>query len=284
MTAFTDRWPSPNLLADPDEALGDFERILSELEASGLHELEAEWRDSLLRLSGNDLTSLDSALTRALREIRERIAPINDIMQDLPFYDDDHRLQIVPRESQSEVRKRFRRELRDVRAAIDAASTDEEREGVYGRMARLINRIRPTAPDFADLVDVRNHVRVSAERFRADTGEHVALYDHIGEKSGGESQELIAFIVGAALRYQLGDAGSERPRYAPVFLDEALIKADAHFTKRAIGAWRGLGFQLVIGAPNDKYSAIEPHVDVEYDILKDTRGRSWAKAKVALPG
>jgi uncharacterized protein YPO0396 len=283
MTAFTDRWPSPNLLADPDEALGDFERILSELEASGLHELEAEWRDSLLRLSGNDLTSLDSALTRALREIRERIAPINDIMQDLPFYDDDHRLQIVPRESQSEVRKRFRRELRDVRAAIDAASTDEEREGVYGRMARLINRIRPTAPDFADLVDVRNHVRVSAERFRADTGEHVALYDHIGEKSGGESQELIAFIVGAALRYQLGDAGSERPRYAPVFLDEALIKADAHFTKRAIGAWRGLGFQLVIGAPNDKYSAIEPHVDVEYDILKDTRGRSWAKAKVALP-
>jgi len=284
LAAFIDRWPSPNLLADPDESLGDFERMLADLEASGLHELEAEWRDSLLRLSGNDLTNLDASLTRALREIRDRIAPINDIMRDLPFYDDDHRLQIVPRESQSEVRRRFRRELRDVRAAIDAAAGDEEREAVYGRMARLIGRIRPTAPDFADLIDVRNHVRVSAERFRASTGEHVALYDHIGEKSGGESQELIAFIVGAALRYQLGDAGAERPRYAPVFLDEALIKADAHFTKRAIGAWRGLGFQLVIGAPNDKYSAIEPHVDVEYDILKDTRGRSWAKAKVALPG
>jgi len=283
LTAFTDRWPSPNLLNDPDESLGDFERILADLEASGLHEIEAEWRDSLLRLSGNDLTNLDSSLNRALREIRERIAPINDIMQDLPFYDDDHRLQIVPREGQSEVRRRFRRELRDVRALIDAAGSDGEREAVYARMARLIDRIRPTAPDFADLIDVRNHVRVSAERFRADTGEHVALYDHIGEKSGGESQELIAFIVGAALRYQLGDAGAERPRYAPVFLDEALIKADAHFTKRAIGAWRGLGFQLVIGAPNDKYSAIEPHVDVEYDILKDTRGRSWAKAKVGLP-
>ena len=40
----------------------------------------------------------------------------------------------------------------------------------------------------------------------------------------------------------------------------------------------------MIGAPNDKYSAIEPHVDVEYDILKDTRGRSWAKLKVGLPG
>jgi uncharacterized protein YPO0396 len=203
-------------------------------------------------------------------------------MRELPFYDDLHRLQISPRENQSEARRRFRRDLREVRGLIEAASTDDEREHAYKRMSRLIGRMRRTAPDFAELIDVRNHVRVSAERVLAATGEHVALYDHIGEKSGGESQELVAFIVGAALRYQLGDAGAARPRYAPVFMDEALIKADAHFTKRAIGAWRGLGFQLVIGAPNDKYSAIEPHVDVEYTILKDTRGRSWAKPKVAV--
>ncbi|AQP48467.1 hypothetical protein BW730_14085 [Tessaracoccus aquimaris] len=283
LTSFLERWPNPNLLADPDESVADFERIMDDLEASGLHELETEWRDSLLKLSGNDLTNLDASLSRAVREIRERIEPINQIMADLPFYDDGFRLQIATQESSSAVRTRFRRELRDVRAAIDAAEDDAAREQVYTRMAKLIQRIRRTAPDFSDLIDVRNHVRVSAERVRAGSREHVALYDHIGEKSGGESQELIAFIVGAALRYQLGDAGAERPRYAPVFLDEALIKADAHFTKRAIGAWRGLGFQLVIGAPNDKYSAIEPHVDVEYDILKDTRGRSWPKAKVGLP-
>lgn len=283
LATFLERWPNPNLLPDPDRAVGDFEHILADLEASGLHELEAEWRDNLVKLSGDDLADLDSTLSRALREIRERIEPINQIMRDLPFFDDDHRLQITIRESQSAVRQRFRKELRDVRALIETARTNDDREQAFERMARLIKRIRRTAPDFADLVDVRNHVRVSAERINAASQEHVALYDHIGEKSGGESQELIAFIVGAALRYQLGDAGAERPRYAPVFLDEALIKADAHFTKRAIGAWRGLGFQLIIGAPNDKYSAIEPHVNVEYDILKDTRGRSWAKPKVGLP-
>ena len=283
MATFVERWPNPNLLTDPDTSVGDFERILTDLETSGLHELEQEWRDSLLTLSGNDLTDLDSALGRSLREIRDRIQPINDILADLPFYDDDHRLQITIKENQSQMRTRFRSELRAVRGQIDAATTDAERDQVYGRMARVIGRMRRSAPDFADLIDVRNHVRVSAERVDARTRQHVALYDHIGEKSGGESQELIAFIVGAALRYQLGDAGAERPRFAPVFLDEALIKADAHFTKRAIGAWRGLGFQLIIGAPNDKYSAIEPHVDAEYDILKDTRGRSWAKPKVALP-
>ncbi|MFE6507675.1 ATP-binding protein [Nocardioides sp. NPDC057767] len=280
--AFLERWPNPNLHTDPDASYADFDRLLDELQTSGLHELEVEWRDSLLNLSGNDLTNLDSTLARAVREIRDRIDPINQILAELPFNDDDHRLRIDTQEGQSAVRGRFRKELRAVRDLIGRASTNEIREQAYTRMSRLIDRMRRTAPDFTDLIDVRNHVRVSAEKVTADTGEHVALYDHIGEKSGGESQELVAFIVGAALRYQLGDAGAERPRYAPVFLDEALIKADARFTGRAIGAWRGLGFQLIIGAPNDKHSAIEPHVDVQYTVLKDAEGHSFPKLEVGL--
>ncbi|MFD8493874.1 ATP-binding protein [Amycolatopsis sp. NPDC059657] len=281
-STFRERWPNPNLGTDPDASYRDFDRLLTDLETNGLHDLESEWRDSLLKLSGNDLTGLDSELAAAVREIRDRIDPVNRILAGLPFADDNHRLRIDPQESHSTVRARFRKELRDVRAFIDQAATDDDRERAYHRMAKVIDRIRRTAPDFADLVDVRNHVRISAEK-RDLEDEHVAVYDHIGEKSGGESQELVAFIVGAALRYQLGDAGATRPRYAPVFLDEALIKADAHFTGRAIGAWRGLGFQLIIGAPNDKHSAIEPHVDAEYLVLKNAQGRSWAKPLVGVP-
>lgn len=278
---FLERWPNPNLGNDPDASYRDFDRLLTELETNGLHQLETEWRDSLLTLSGNDLTGLDSELAAAVREIRDRIDPVNRILAELPFADDAHRLRIDTQESHSTVRARFRKELREVRAAIDRATTDTDRERAFHRMAKVIDRLRRDAPDFADLVDVRNHVRVSAEKCDLE-GHHVAVYDHIGEKSGGESQELVAFIVGAALRYQLGDAGASRPRYAPVFLDEALIKADAHFTGRAIGAWRGLGFQLIIGAPNDKHSAIEPHVDAEYLILKNAEGRSWAKPLVGV--
>ncbi|WP_282948906.1 ATP-binding protein [Cellulomonas endometrii] len=274
---FVERWPDPNLGTDPDASYGDFERVLTALETSGLHELEGEWRKSLLRLSGNDLTDLHHGLSRSVREIKERIRPVNDILADLPFADDDHRLRIEARDTQSTVVAKFRTELKDLRELLATEATDAERERRYHRMAKVIDRIRRSAPEFADLVDVRRHVRLSAEKVDLE-GNHVALYDHIGEKSGGESQELVAFIVGAALRYQLGDAGAARPRYAPVFLDEALIKADARFTGRAIGAWRGLGFQLVIGAPNDKFSALEPHVDLKYVVLKDTAGRSRTKA------
>ncbi len=279
---FKERWPNPGLGVDPETSFNDYERTLGDLENRRLYELQAEWRESLLRLSGADLTKLDADISTAVREIHDRIDPVNAILDDLDFSDADHKLHIVARDTNSPVRAQFRSDLRAVREIIARASTEDERERAYRRISKVIERIRPTAPEFHDLIDVRHHVRISAEKL-TKTGEHVAVYDHIGEKSGGESQELVAFIVGAALRYQLGDAGAERPRYAPVFLDEALIKADAYFTGRAINAWRGLGFQLIISAPNDKHSGIEPHVDASYTVLKDTKGRSFTKLMVALP-
>jgi len=285
--AFVSRWPNPNLGTDPEASYKDFDAVLTRLETEGLHTLEAEWRRSLLRLSGADLTDLEHTISRCLREITERIEPVNRILETLPFSDDDHRLQITVSRPQSVAVQRFRKELRAIREALAPGAaeenlSDDERERRYLRMGRLVDRIRPGSPERADLIDVRRHVRLSAEKIDL-AGNHVALYDHIGEKSGGESQERVAFIVGAALRYQLGDAGADRPRYAPVFLDEALIKADAQFSGRAIGAWRGLGFQLVVGAPNDKVSALEPHVDACFVVVKDATGRSRARAVVGVP-
>ena len=102
----------------------------------------------------------------------------------------------------------------------------------------------------------------------------MAIYDSLGGKSGGETQELIAFIVGAALRYQLGSENQPRPVYAPVFLDEGFVKSDAEFAGRAVDAWRGLGFQLIIAAPLDKATAIEPYMDRVIQVTKSTRGYS----------
>ena len=71
----------------------------------------------------------------------------------------------------------------------------------------------------------------------------------------------MAFIVGSALRFRLGDEMRSRPRFAPVFLDEGFVKADSEFAGRAVRAWKGLGFQLIIGVPLDKVTGLEPHMD-----------------------
>ena len=55
-----------------------------------------------------------------------------------------------------------------MRDLIEKASTDDDREQRLHPDGQVIDRIRRTAPDFADLVDVRNHVRVSAEKIDLD--------------------------------------------------------------------------------------------------------------------
>ena len=126
------------------------------------------------------------------------------------------------------------------------------------------------------LLDVRRHVEISAERYDSLTGELTATYRTLGEKSGGESQELVAFIVGSALRFRLGDELRSRPRFAPVFLDEGFVKADSEFAGRAVRAWKGLGFQLIIGVPLDKVTGLEPHMDELLAITKNsTTHQSW---------
>jgi len=87
---------------------------------------------------------------------------------------------------------------------------------------------------------------------------------------------ITAFICGAALRYQLGDQERDRPRYAPVVLDEAFIKADGRYTASAVDAWMQLGFQLVVGAPEDKFNAIEPAMGLVIGITKDEDHHSYA--------
>ena len=126
------------------------------------------------------------------------------------------------------------------------------------------------------LLDVRQHIEISATRVD-ETGEAVSTYTDIAGKSGGETQELIAFIVGAALRYQLGDEARSRPRFAPVILDEGFVKSDSEFAGRAVTAWRDLGFQLIIAAPLDKVSALEPYMERMWSVIKNDKHQSFVR-------
>ncbi|EED6225851.1 hypothetical protein XM82_004931, partial [Salmonella enterica subsp. enterica serovar Haifa] len=107
--------------------------------------------------------------------------------------------------------------------------------------------------------DAREHVEFKAIEKRADGVEIV--HDGVSGMSGGEGQELIAFILGAALRYRLGEGTDAPPTYASIVLDEGFVKADSDYTGRALAALSALGFQLIIGAPREKATAFESHVE-----------------------
>ncbi|MBM6699457.1 hypothetical protein H7U32_03800 [Bifidobacterium pullorum subsp. saeculare] len=93
--------------------------------------------------------------------------------------------------------------------------------------------------------------------------------DTTGGKSGGALQELTSFVYGAALIYVLGGGLASEPRYATLFLDEALIKADGRYTRRALTVLPNLGFQVIVSAPESKTAEIMEIAEKAYVARRD---------------
>ncbi|GIM62463.1 hypothetical protein Pve01_76540 [Planomonospora venezuelensis] len=278
------QWDSPNLGATAD-SYPDYARILDEIRGEGLAARRSEWRRRLTEWSGQDLVPLVGAMAASVEEIEDRLEPINAILRRLEFGASGDRLRIRLRRLSPAHVQMFMKDLRTLSSGSTTELDEEALERRFAELSRFMQQLRrpsqlgDAATSLTDrdrLLDVRRHVEISAERYDHTTGELRATYRTLGEKSGGESQELVAFIVGSALRFRLGDEMRSRPRFAPVFLDEGFVKADSEFAGRAVQAWRGLGFQLIVGVPLDKVTGLEPHMDELLAITKNsTTHESW---------
>ncbi|MRG60828.1 AAA family ATPase [Agromyces sp. CFH 90414] len=259
-----------------------YREILDRIQAEGLHERRDRWRREFAAWSSDDLLRLNDAFDTALEDIEDRLLPINRILETLPFGGKGI-LQIKLRRLQSEELSVFRRGLRELSSGLAMELSDQQVETRFKRLREFMTRIsvpeghtKSSTSQRDRYLDVRQHVVITAVCLDANHRE-VATYDSLGDKSGGETQELVAFIVGAALRYQLGDESRSRPRFAPVFLDEGFVKSDSEFAGRAVKAWQDLGFQLIIGAPLDKVTALEPYMGLLLSVTKNDSGYSYVR-------
>ncbi|WP_105034012.1 ATP-binding protein [Cryobacterium aureum] len=270
--AYQARWPDPNI-GVALESVTSYTDILDAIRTLGLSERRQEWKRRLSSWSGQDLVPLTGAFNTAIEEIEDRLRPINEILATLPFGANRDRLQISLRRLHRDDATAFRKELKALSSGATEEFTDDQTEDRFTRLQQFMAVIRrsdgTTTSQRDVLLDVRQHVEITAVRVTQD-GTRVSTYSSLGGKSGGESQELVAFVVGAALRFQLGDESRTRPRFAPVFLDEGFVKSDAEFAGRAVAAWKGLGFQLIVGAPLDKVTALEPSMQLVLSITKNT--------------
>lgn len=278
---FLDNWPDPNL-SPAVENYPTFRGIHDNIISKGLADRRQEWSKRLTDWSGQDLVPLAGAFSMAIEEIQHRLAPINSILARLPFGPHNDRLRIDLRELHRDDLRKFRRELNKLSGASTVDFSEREIDNWFKALRRFMTLIREDANGRSTkrdyFLDVNRHIEITAVAFDPTTGLDRSTYAALGGKSGGETQELIAFIVGAALRFQLGDDSDTPPRFAPVILDEGFIKSDGEFTGRAVGAWKGLGFQLLIGAPHGQVNALERHADRILYMTKSTKGYSYLHA------
>lgn len=263
MSAYQERWPDPNLGTDL-LSCGEYLALLERIEGSGLADKRQAWRNKLLEWTGRHLVKLYDAMDSAIYDIKDRLEPVNDVLHHLEFGPNGDRLVMQMRRLTSREVTDFRATLRK-HAQMSTSGLDEKALAAWFLgLGEFMDGLREGARR-ERVLDVRQHVEIRAEQRSRTTDELVATHTSLAAFSGGETQEVGAFIAGAALRYRLGDDGQARPRFAPVLIDEAFIKADGEFTGRAVAAWLALGFQLVIGCPLEKVSGIEravPHIVV----------------------
>ena len=264
--------------------------VLAQLIEQRLDDPETEWRTEMLRDVSRHLSRLQEAFTVEERALDERLRPINQILGQFAFGERRGRLGVVAeRRTLSDVR-RFRRELRQLCVLATRYDFDNDDEVIreHRRIERFCDLLRhdlaTTGRSARHFLDTRHMVTISARETVPDDPEAEAVvYDSINGKSGGQYQELVAFILGAALLYCLGYNSATIPSYAPVFLDEAFIKADSEHTRRALGALSGLGFQVIIAVPDGKVEAVAPLASQIISLTKDertgtTRTRSLLRA------
>lgn len=246
------------------ESLTALLEIREQLVRDDLPRAKENWLQQARQDMNTKLRTLLVQIEEDRRIILRGLAPINEVLSHVVFRE-VAKLKIEPVEKPS-------KELNELREMIEehtsnslglmATEDTAELERGFVRLRKSLGKLdemSQTSESWRQRVfDAREHIDFRAIEIRPD-GEEI-IHDGVSGMSGGEGQELIAFILGAALRYRLGDGGASAPVYASIVLDEGFVKADSDYTGRALAALSALGFQLIVGAPREKATAFEGHV------------------------
>jgi uncharacterized protein YPO0396 len=252
---------------DTIESLPALIAILDQLTVDDLPRARERWLGKIDADLNQALRTVLTQIDADGRDIRRGLGPINQVLSGIPFREGGS-LTLEPVEQPNSDLREFRDIVttytRTIPLGEDLFNDTGTVEASFTRLRKSLSRLseRSRAGDTwrKRVFDAREHVEFRAIESRPDGTE--IIHDGVAGMSGGEGQELIAFILGAALRYRLGEGGGSLPAYGSVILDEGFVKADSDFTGRALGALQALGFQLIIGAPREKATAFEDHVDL----------------------
>lgn len=264
---YAETWPgrAVNLVPDEVDSAPDFLTLLDQLRSDRLPEFEGRFQRLLAEQSQNNLGQLAFRIQSADRQVRQRIAPVNESLASTPFDHERGRfLRIETRSARSAEVSDFLGDLKEVtQGAFNYGSDHQDAEDRFERMNRLLERLGSAATTDRSwrgrVLDTRLHVTFVAVEYDRD-GQQTDVYQGSGGRSGGQSQKLVTFCLAAALRYQLADAGTQVPRFGTVALDEAFDKTDTSFTRAGLEVFDSFRFQLVLATPLKMLQVISRYV------------------------
>uniref|UniRef100_UPI0039EF705E SbcC/MukB-like Walker B domain-containing protein n=1 Tax=Sinomonas sp. G460-2 TaxID=3393464 RepID=UPI0039EF705E len=275
-------------------AAGAFEDRYHGIVSEGLPAQEAEFRRFFQQRTHESFSTLLHLLDEERRAISARILPLNGILGEVGFHEGSY-LELDIKQTVPASARQFKEAIvsalkarhgvvdakDDGGAAPRSASGGEDVLAArYKTLETLVKRLGSTTPEDrrwrAEVLDVRTHVFISCKEHRAISGSAGELRDEVfvhadtGSMSGGERQRFTAFIMAAALSYQLGIAEQGFTTYGTVMMDEAFVLASEEFAGAGISALHEFGFQLLLAAPENVID-LSRHLGSVTEILRDKR-------------
>ncbi|MFK4298425.1 uncharacterized protein YPO0396 [Arthrobacter sp. GAS37] len=277
-------------------AAGEFESRYHQIVSEGLPAQEAEFRQFFNQRTHESFSTLLHLLDEERRAITSRILPLNGILSEVNFHEGSF-LELDIKQTLPATAKQFKdaihnalktrhsRPSRAAGAASGAGASPEPDDDVeltnrYKSLETLVKRLGSQTPEDrrwrAEVLDVRGHLFILCKEHRSVQGPRggkkteVYMHADTGSMSGGERQRFTAFIMAAALSYQLGIAEQGFTTYGTVMMDEAFVLASEEFAGAGIKALHEFGFQLLLAAPENVID-LSRHLGSVTEILRDKR-------------
>ncbi len=274
-------------------AAGEFEARYHAIVSDGLPAQEAEFRQFFNQRTHESFSTLLHLLDEERRTITSRILPLNGILSEVNFHEGSF-LELDIKQTLPATAKQFKdaiqnalkvRHTRPGKAVVPAtgAETDDDVEltARYKSLETLVKRLGSQTPEDrrwrAEVLDVRGHLFIQCKEHREAPASKkgarktdVFMHADTGSMSGGERQRFTAFIMAAALSYQLGIAEQGFTTYGTVMMDEAFVLASEEFAGAGIKALHEFGFQLLLAAPENVID-LSRHLGSVTEILRDKR-------------
>ncbi len=264
------------------EAGPEYGKMLQNLQADDLPRFESRFKELLNENTIREVANFQSQLARERETIRERIARINDSLNQIDYNPGRYIVLEAQPTPDADIRS-FQTELRACTEGTLTGSDDQQySEGKFLQVKRIIQRFQgregETETDrrwSVKVTDVRNWFLFAAsERWREDDSEH-EHYSDSGGKSGGQKEKLAYTILAASLAYQFGlEWGAVRSRsFRFVVIDEAFGRGSDESAQYGLRLFAQLNLQLLIVTPLQKIHIIEPFV-ATVGFVQNEEGRS----------
>lgn len=283
--AYLKKYPNRSFSASEKDNR-DYDTLLNEMQCDELEKYEAEAKEQAKSAVEHFKDDFIFKIRSAIKEAYQRKDELNRIINRLDFGKDKYQFKITKNKgADGEYYKMFMDDSLQVDPNSLVQSMDNqmnlftmEHEDHYGdQMNDLIHIFIPpegASPEEMETAkrnmekyaDYRTYLSFDMEQIiQGEENIRIGLSRMIKKNSGGEGQNplYVALLASFAQAYKvdLSPKVQRSPTIRLVILDEAFSKMDAEKVASCIELIRGLGFQAIISATNDKIQNYLENVD-----------------------